>query len=94
MARRDLKKLPRQIQIRVIEKLTELSVDPRPPSAKPLTGLLDVWRVRVGDYRILYAIKDEVLLVLVLRIGNRREIYRLVLPSLAITPDEEDDGTP
>lgn len=45
--------------------------------------------MRVGDYRIIYTIEDDVLLVLVLRMGHRREIYRLVLPKLELTAEEE-----
>lgn len=52
---------------------------------------MNIWRVRVGDYRIVYTIKDDILLVLVLRIGHRREIYRLALPKLTLTADEDED---
>ena len=55
-----------------------------------LAGPVNIWRVRVGDYRIVYTIKDDILLVLVLRIGHRREIYRLALPKLALTADEDE----
>jgi hypothetical protein len=48
---------------------------------------VNIWRVRVGDYRIVYTIKDDILLVLVLRIGHRREVYRLALPKLELTAD-------
>lgn len=52
-----------------------LAADPRPPSAKKLSGR-EGWRVRVGAYRIIYEIHDDQLLVLVLSLGHRREIYR------------------
>lgn len=55
-----------------------------------LAGLVNIWRVRMGDYRIVYTIKNDILLVLVLRIGHRREIYRLALPNLELTADEDD----
>jgi hypothetical protein len=48
----------------------------------------------VGDYRIVYTIQDDVLLILALRIGHRREIYRLALPALALNPEEDADGEP
>jgi mRNA interferase RelE/StbE len=54
-----------------------------------LAGPVNVWRVRVGEYRVIYTIKDDVVLVLVLRIGHRREIYRLVLPKPELTADED-----
>ena len=55
-----------------------------------LAGPINIWRVRVGDYRIVYTIKDDIVLVLVLRIGHRREIYRLTLPKLELTADEDN----
>ena len=56
-----------------------------------LAGPVNIWRVRVGDYRIVYTIKDDILLVLVLRIGHRREIYRLALPKLELAADEDEE---
>ena len=56
-----------------------------------LAGLVNIWRVRAGDFRIVYTIKDDIILVLVLRIGQGREIYRLALPKLELTADEDDD---
>ena len=56
-----------------------------------LAGPVNIWRVRVGDYRIVYTIKDDILLVLVLRIGHHREIYRLALPKLELTADEDEN---
>ena len=52
-----------------------LAHQPRPPAARPLTGRPG-WRVRVGDYRIIYTIHDEVLLVVVVTLGHRRDGYR------------------
>lgn len=53
-----------------------LEANPRPPGAKKLRGESDLWRVRVGDYRILYSIEEARLVVLVVKIGHRREVYR------------------
>ena len=52
--------------------------DPRPSGAKPLVGHAGVWRVRVGDWRIAYAVRDEVLLALVVAVGTRGEIYEML----------------
>jgi mRNA interferase RelE/StbE len=52
-----------------------LAVDPRPPAAQKLVGR-DEWRVRTGDYRVLYRIDDGVVIVVVVDLGHRREIYR------------------
>ena len=56
--------------------LDSLSANPRPPDCTKLQGASDLYRIRVGDYRIIYQIQDDVLLVLVIEIGHRREIYR------------------
>ena len=53
-----------------------LADDPRPPGATPLVGPPGVLRVRTGDYRILYLVEDDRLIVLVVAVGRRREIYR------------------
>lgn len=73
---KQLEKLPRRDQLRIRDVIDELSLTPRPPGVKKLTGGEDLWRVRVGDYRILYQIQDEVLMVLVVRIAHRRDVYR------------------
>ncbi|MBE2179438.1 MAG: type II toxin-antitoxin system RelE/ParE family toxin [Chthoniobacterales bacterium] len=61
---------------RLLEVLRELETSPRPPGCVKLTGSSDVFRIRVGDHRIVYQVQDKVLLVLVIDIGHRREIYR------------------
>ncbi len=53
-----------------------LITEPRPSGCKKLVGADDLWRVRVGDWRIVYAIRDRELLVLVVRVAHRREVYR------------------
>ena len=69
-------KLEKANRLRVVGAIELLSVDPRPPGAKMLRGgEQGRWRVRVGDYRIVYAIEDDRLLVLVLRVAHRREVY-------------------
>ena len=52
-----------------------LAEDPRPPASRPLRGR-DGWRLRVGDYRVLYTIRDDVLLVVVVAVAHRRSAYR------------------
>lgn len=75
-ALRQLRKLDPPVRRRIQAVLELLSVDPRPPSATQLVGGTGEWRVRTGDYRVVYEIADDELLVLVLRAGHRREIYR------------------
>jgi len=76
-AERDLKKIKDQAVLRRIAGAIDgLATNPRPPKANALQGDPSILRIRVGDYRILYIIEDAVLLVLVVRIGHRREVYR------------------
>jgi mRNA interferase RelE/StbE len=75
-AARQFRKLDPAARRRIDGVLVLLAQDPRPPSARQLVGGDGEWRVRTGDYRIIYEITDAVLLVLVLAVGHRREIYR------------------
>ena len=63
-------------QRRLARKIDALANDPRPRGVKKLKGEDDLYRLRVGDYRVIYQVQDRVLLVLVLGIGHRRDIYR------------------
>lgn len=75
-AQRDLRRLSPQLQDRITPRIYALADDPRPPGAKKLAGQKERWRVRVGDYRVIYEIHGAILLVLVVTIGHRREVYR------------------
>lgn len=74
-AARALRKLDPAMEERIRGAIALLAHQPRPPAARPLTGRPG-WRVRVGDYRIIYTIHDEVLLVVVVTLGHRRDVYR------------------
>lgn len=71
-----LRKLPKPIQKRIGKRIDELAGNPRPPDAKALAGAEGFLRVRAGEYRIVYTVKDRELIVLVIRVGHRREIFR------------------
>ena len=73
-ASRELRKLPPEAKRRVQAVIELLADDPRPPAAKKLVARPE-WRVRTGDYRVLYRIEDTVLTVVVVRAGHRRDIY-------------------
>lgn len=75
-AAKELRSLPATIISRIDEAITALGSDPRPPGAKKLVGEENLYRIRVGDYRIVYLVRDDVLVVLVIRIAHRREVYR------------------
>jgi mRNA interferase RelE/StbE len=74
-AAKEFAKLAKDVRERIAPRVDALAVNPRPPGAEKLKGEA-AWRIRVGDHRIVYAIEDRVLLVLVLHAGNRREIYK------------------
>lgn len=75
-ASKELKALDRQIRRRVIEKVTALCEDPFPAGTKKLKGEPDHFRIRVGDYRVVYRIDGARVVVVIVRIGHRREVYR------------------
>jgi len=75
-AARELRKFDPQVRRRIQAALELLATEPRPRAAIRLVGGSGEWRARTGDYRIIYEIVDEQLLVLVLRIGHRRDVYR------------------
>jgi len=74
-ALREFDKLPKAQQRRIADLIDSLAEDPRPARAEKMTGV-DAYKVRVRDYRVVYAVKDEVLLVLVVKVGNRRDVYK------------------
>ena len=71
---RALRKLDKPTRLRIQGVIALLAEDPRPPAARALQGRPG-WRVRVGDYRVIYTVADDVLLVLIVALGHRREIY-------------------
>ena len=71
-----LSKLPLDIQRRIVGALDALALDPRPHGVAKMAGDDNLWRVRVGEYRIVYEIHDGRLIVLVLRVAHRRDVYR------------------
>ena len=72
---KELDRLPDEILNRILARLAALEVNPRPADVKKLKGR-DAWRIRVGDYRVIYEIHDRVLQIIVITVGHRREIYR------------------
>lgn len=75
-AERDLSKVHPRMRARIRGAVLKLAVDPRPPGARALKDRPGFLRVRIGDYRVIYTIKDDVLRVVVVRVGHRREEYR------------------
>ncbi len=75
-ARRTFRRLPQQTRDRILRGLQMLRDNPRPHGVVKLTDRRDAYRIRVGDYRVVYEIHDRVLLVLVIEIDHRRDVYR------------------
>ena len=75
-ASKELEKLPRQIIPRIVAAIRELARNPYPQGVKKLTGFEHTYRIRVGDYRILYNIYEERLVIEIIRVRHRKEAYR------------------
>lgn len=75
-AEKQLKRLPGEEQRRVAAALVALAGNPLPRGARKLHGYEDVFRIRVGRYRILYSVADDRLVIIILKVGHRRDVYR------------------
>jgi mRNA interferase RelE/StbE len=75
-AEKQLKKLPRNDQLRVVKAILELQAEPFPKMSRKLTGYDDVFRIRVGRYRVLYSVAEKKLIIIVLKVGHRKDVYR------------------
>ena len=75
-AERDLKALPRAVCDRIITQLKALAHNPRPAGCRKIVGSQNDWRVRIGDYRIVYEVDNKANTVRIMRIRHRREVYR------------------
>ncbi len=75
-AEKELERLPTQVIRRISRAIDALSEDPRPAGSKKLGGQKEsLWRIRIGDYRIIYLVEDVIKIVEIRRIGHRRDIY-------------------
>jgi mRNA interferase RelE/StbE len=72
----EIMELSEKMQQRIFAATDALEANPRPAGVEKMKGEENAWRVRVGDYRIIYEIHDKVLLVAVMNVGHRREVYR------------------
>lgn len=75
-ATRELRAIPVDMAIRIATQVGHLGEDPRPPGCRKLVGYDDLWRIRVGRYRIIYFIGDAICLVRVERVGDRKDVYK------------------
>jgi mRNA interferase RelE/StbE len=74
-AARQFRMLPPDQKDRIRRRIDQLGSDPRPSGCEKIAGAASLWRVRIGDYRIVYEVRDDRLVVIVVLIGNRRDIY-------------------
>lgn len=75
-ARKQLAELPANVKVRLAVAIDALAENPRPQGVEKLSGYEDRYRVREGDYRIIYTIRDAALIVLIVRVGHRKDVYR------------------
>ncbi|MBT4879846.1 MAG: type II toxin-antitoxin system RelE/ParE family toxin [Alphaproteobacteria bacterium] len=74
--RKSFKAIPRKCQTLILLKLNKLKENPRPSGCKKLKPQEDLYRIRIGEYRVIYEIKDSKLIVIIVKIGNRKNIYK------------------
>ena len=74
-AQRQLKKLPRAVQADLIALIERLTENPRLPGCKKLKGRQNQYRIRLSDYRVIYSVEDMALVIRVIKVGHRRDIY-------------------
>ncbi|HET9477661.1 MAG TPA: type II toxin-antitoxin system RelE/ParE family toxin [Dehalococcoidia bacterium] len=72
-ARKELTALPRHVRRQVSEAIEHLSTDPRPPGCRKISGTEDGYRIRVGRYRVIYGVKEQVLVIVIVRVAKRDE---------------------
>lgn len=81
-AEKDLGKLSRQVAAKILSKITDLANDPRPDGSKKLTNLYvpnapdTLYRIRIGDYRVIYSIEDDIVTVTIVKVAHRKQVYK------------------
>lgn len=75
-ARKELRKLPHHAVSRVVSAVGQLATAPRPSGTRKLAGSSGSYRFRIGDYRVVYSIFDKELVIEILRVGHRKDVYR------------------
>lgn len=74
-ANKALLKLPKSIQTRILNALQHLAYNPRPPGVLKLQASFDLYRIRIGDYRVIYSIDEQQIQILIATVGHRKDIY-------------------
>ena len=75
-ARKEIDAIPARTAVRIVEAVGRLTEDPRPAGCKKLKGHDDLWRIRIGSYRVIYFIGDAIRLVRIEKVSDRKDAYR------------------
>lgn len=75
-ASKELRGLPLDVRERIGNRIDDLGKEPRPNGCEKLTGTSSCYRIRVGDYRVVYEVEDARVVVIVIKVGHRRDVYR------------------
>jgi mRNA interferase RelE/StbE len=75
-SRKELLALPNEIMLAIERKIDELANNPRPHGCKKLSGMFNTYRIRIGNYRVIYTLEDRMLTVIIIKIAYRKESYR------------------
>ncbi|AEG01822.1 type II toxin-antitoxin system RelE family toxin [Methylomonas methanica] len=73
---KDLAKIPKALALKILDRIAALSEEPRPDGCKKLKGSENTYRIRVNDYRVVYSIIDQKLVIQIIKIGHRKDIYQ------------------
>ncbi len=96
-AQRQIKELPSAVQKRISAAVRALKDNPRPPGVRKLADVEDLYRLRVGEYRVIYGVGDKVLVVVLVTVGHRRDVYEKLLkkhqPRILRALLEKDKGS-
>ena len=75
-AEKQLKKIRREDEVRILRSISLLASEPRPGGCRKMSGYDDIYRIRVGNYRVIYEIDGKRIVVIILKIGHRKDVYR------------------
>lgn len=75
---REIRRLPDVVVRRLRERIAALATDPLPPDAEPIQGYAHYYRIRVGSYRVIYEVATQIRIITIVRIGHRRDVYRVL----------------
>jgi len=75
-AQKELKRLPKDIIVKILQAVEKLRIDMNPKGSKKITGSVSTYRIRIGDYRVVYSLNNKYLVIDVVRVGHRKDIYK------------------